>query len=348
MNTMEMFGLSEKQLQILYSFEYLITKNDIISDKSVTIMKDFWLKEWESLLEKTMECPIPYKDKSQLINALKKEAGNGVNNTWLFLVLLEATLFIPYLILGETKDDIKKYKKLKFHNQTDFIKGIVEESGLTSPEYINRFEKTYKKTFEQLTGKWTKIALKVVGVVAISAIIAASAGAAAGPIAVALFGSQFAGLSGAALTSACLAMAGGGAIAAGGAGMAGGVMAIVGGGALLGAAGGGAAIASIDVIAKGSPSFTVTQAAKLEVVLKEITINAQHDIQMAQNVMESLRNQILELKKEMLKLENESKKDKAVISKMEKSLAYLEKAYKDMTVFKSSYEEGMNNAENKE
>ena len=53
-------------------------------------------------------------------------------------------------------------------------------------------------------------------------------------IAVALVGSNFAGLHGAALTSACLAYLGGGAIAVGGLGMAGGTAAIVGGGAVLG------------------------------------------------------------------------------------------------------------------
>ena len=68
----------------------------------------------------------------------------------------------------------------------------------------------------------------------IAIVTIATAGALAGPIAVALVGSNFAGLSGAALTSACLAYLGGGAIAAGGAGMLGGTAVIVGGGAALG------------------------------------------------------------------------------------------------------------------
>lgn len=348
MNTMEMFGLNKNQLQILYSFEFLITNEDISNEKEVIMNKEIWLTEWENVLGRTMEDPIPYKKRKELIDALKKEAGNGENNTWLYLVLLEATVFTPYVALGDTKEEIKKYKDLKFHSQKEFIKKIVDESGLVSSDYIDRFEKTYNKTIDQLTGKWTKYALGAVSVVAIAAIVAASAGIAAGPIAVALFGSEFAGLSGAALTSACLAMAGGGAIAAGGAGMAGGVLAIAGGGALLGAAGGGAAVSTISALVQSSPTITLTQAAKLEVVLKEITINAQHDIQMAQNVMEALKQQIVELKKRILDLENGRKEDKKIISQIEKSLSYLEKAYKDMIIFKSSYEEGVNSAQREE
>ena len=53
-----------------------------------------------------------------------------------------------------------------------------------------------------------------------------NSGCACSCIAVALVGSNFAGLSGASLTSACLAYLGGGAIAIEGAGMAGGTIAI--------------------------------------------------------------------------------------------------------------------------
>jgi hypothetical protein len=60
----------------------------------------------------------------------------------------------------------------------------------------------------------------------IAIITIATAGVLAPAIAVALVGSNFAGLSGASLTSACLAYLGGGAIAIEGAGMAGGTIAI--------------------------------------------------------------------------------------------------------------------------
>ena len=166
--------------------------------------------------------------------------------------------------------------------------------------------------------KVTKIALGVVSTVAVAAIVAATAGVLAGPIAVALFGSQFVGLSGAALTAACLAMAGGGAIAIGGTGMIGGIAAIVGGGALLGMAGGGAAISAVTLFVASTPQLALTQAAKLEVVLKEIVLNAQKDIKSAQQVLENYRNQIMNLNSELAKIRLDSEKNKKTISNIKK------------------------------
>ena len=87
---------------------------------------------------------------------------------------------------------------------------MAEEKGF---RLLDRFKKTYQKTINKLSGKIRKVALGAVSVVAVSAAAAVPAGVFAGPVAAALFESNFAGLTGAALTSACLAMAGGGAIA---------------------------------------------------------------------------------------------------------------------------------------
>ncbi len=341
MNSMEMFGLTKEQLHILYSLEYAITQKDISADKKAVANKSLWLEKWEKALNDSQvdKISIPYKERSQLISAVKEEANTSPNKTWFYLIMLEATLFVPYFPL-ETEED-KRFKNLHFSDQSEFLKFFADATGIMDPAYVDRFQKTYTKTLDKLTGKWQKVAIGALGIVAIAAIAAATAGAAAGPIAVALFGSEFAGLSGAALTSACLAMMGGGAIAAGGLGMTGGVIAIVGGGAILGAAGGGAVVSAASLIIKKGPSFTLTQAAKLEVVLKEITLNAQKDIQNAQAVMEALRNQIKALQKELEELKAAQEKNKKMLVSMEKSLEYLKKAYEDMSVFKSSFECGM-------
>lgn len=63
--------------------------------------------------------------------------------------------------------------------------------------------------------------------IALATVVGALCFSFAGPIAVALVGSHFAGLYGAAPTNACLALLGGGALATGGAGMAGGTAVIV-------------------------------------------------------------------------------------------------------------------------
>ena len=284
-----------------------------------------------------MDDKITFYTYEELMDAVANEASSSINQTWFYLIMLEGTLFRAYTPLGETKDADKHYQKLHYSDQTSFLKSLANSSGLMDPVFVDRFKKTYQKTINKLSGKMQKVALGAVSVVAISAAAAATAGVFAGPVAVALFGSNFAGVTGAALTSACLAMAGGGAIAVGGAGMAGGVVAIVGGGALLGAAGGGAAVS---ILAKSMPSFALSQAAKLEVVLKEIILNAQKDVQSAQAVMENLRREIHKLQREIEKLKKEDEEKKDTIKNMKKTLNYLQKSYQDMAVFKSSYEIG--------
>lgn len=108
----------------------------------------------------------------------------------------------------------------------------------------------------------------------IAIITIATAGALAPAIAVALVGSNFAGLGGAALTNACLAYLGGGAIAIGGTGIAGGTIAIVGGGAVLGIGAGlgvGGAVGAAGILGKQN---TILQSAKLLVSVREIFLKA--------------------------------------------------------------------------
>ena len=339
-STVEMFGLTKQQIKILYSLEYLLTKRDINSNQKDIIYKEHWLEHWSACLQATMDDKITFYTYEELMDAVANEASSSINQTWFYLIMLEGTLFRAYTPLGETKDADKHYQKLHYSDQTSFLKSLANSSGLMDPVFVDRFKKTYQKTINKLSGKMQKVALGAVSVVAISAAAAATAGIFAGPVAVALFGSNFAGVTGAALTSACLAMAGGGAIAVGGAGMAGGVVAIVGGGALLGAAGGGAAVSTVSILAKSMPSFALSQAAKLEVVLKEIILNAQKDVQSAQAVMENLRREIHKLQREIEKLKKEDEEKKDTIKNMKKTLNYLQKSYQDMAVFKSSYEIG--------
>lgn len=343
MNTADMFGLTEKQLKLMYSLEYLLTQNDIWESKKNHVEKLSWTARWELALNSSVsdKNAIPFRNEETLLAVICDEAQQSTNLTWLYLVLMEASLFEPYSPLDTSPEYDKVYQKLKYSNQGEYLKTFTAQTSLIDPVCIDRFQKVYSKTLDKLEGKWQKIGLRVACVVAISAIVAATAGVAAGPIAVAVAGSEFAGLSGAALTSACLAMIGGGAVTAGGLGMIGGVAAIVGGGALLGAAGGSAVVSAVSVIAKSSPSFALTQAAKLEVVLKEITLNTQKDIQNAQAVMSGLKEQILHLESELAQMKLEQEADKKAIANMKKSVKYLQDAYKDMLVFQSSFETGM-------
>ena len=111
-------------------------------------------------------------------------------------------------------------------NADKYLDSIFSETYYTAG-YIKRLRKCHGKVIRELNEvlKTALTSLAITAGITIAAIV--TAGAFAPAIAVALVGSNFAGLSGAALTSACLAYLGGGAIAIGGMGMAGGTIAIV-------------------------------------------------------------------------------------------------------------------------
>lgn len=189
--------------------------------------------------------------------------------------------------------------------------------------------------------------LSITAVIAI--VTVATAGALAGPIAVALVGSNFAGLSGAALTSACLAYLGGGAIAAGGAGMLGGTIAIVGGGAALGigvGAGVGGAVGSAGLMGKKN---TIMQSAKLLTSVREIFLNDEHDIEFSNSVYEQYLQNITEIEKGLVELRlkkdvAKGKEKKAIaetIKKAEESVEAMKVARKSMLKYNSSFAEGL-------
>lgn len=341
-NALQMFGLTSSQLKILYSLEKIMTEQDILLNDKGNIDKEHWLSRWTANVCASLGLSDTSQllSKPELMHTITQEINQDVNRTWFYLIMLEGSLFHAYTPLGESKDTDKRYGKLKYKPQNAVLEEVAMCSNIMETAYIQRFQKTYQKSIDKLTGKIQKVALGAVSIVAVSAIAAATAGVMAGPIAVALFGSNFT-FGGAALTSACLAMAGGGAIAAGGAGMAGGVMAIVGGGALLGAAGGGATVAATNMLVKSAPSLALSQAAKLEVVLKEISLNAQQDVHNAQLIIDNFKSQIRRLQKELDDLKKEKEADRTMIKNMEKSLSYLRKAYQDMNQFKSSYEIGL-------
>jgi hypothetical protein len=341
-DALSMFGLTKKQTRVLFSIERLLVQEDINKSKDGKLGKEKWLKEWTSsildyLLKVFPDESSSFMTKEEISDVIAYEHSINQNNTWYYLIFLEVTTFVPYTLISNYKKDNKKYAKLKYKKQIAFIKELVRNDAIMEEFYVDRFEKTYSKSISKLTGKTMKIVLSMVSAITISAITAATAGALSGPIALAIYGSNFVGLFGASLTSACLAMAGGGAIAVGGAGMAGGVLVIVGGGALLGLAGGGTVVVGVNLLVASTPELALTQAAKLEVVLKEIILNAQSDINYAQEVLESYKTQIVNLHAYVAKIRLEQQKDKKMIAELEKSIKYMEKAYENMNKFSSSY-----------
>ena len=191
--------------------------------------------------------------------------------------------------------------------------------------------KAYNKQVK-LINKDFKFDIKTVSIAAvIVAITVFTAGTFTGPIAVALVGSNFAGISGAALTSASLAYLGGGAVALGGLGMAGGSIAIIGGGASLGL-GLGAGIGKTISVLENSSRNSLINEAKLLTSFKEIFLNDERALEFCEEVLNTYTQNIFDLEKYLIKLKldmdtlkGKDKKEKQVLIKNAKEMLKLMK-----------------------
>lgn len=357
----EKFCLSEEQVEILYNLEYHKTLLDIkYSDEPLKSLKEEWLQEWKKYMElgfaKFLDLPdakLTWYDRISLLNRIDEL---GYDERWYKLVLFEAMIFEAYYPINTEKNEkgeeipCRKYDTLrkdfeKFNQGFgDMFLELVFNLG-ESPGLIYRLRESYKKAMKDLNKNWRIKPINMIIVAGSIIVLALTAGIFAGPIAIALVGSEFAGLSGAALTSACLAYIGGGAIAVGGAGMSGGVVAIVGGGAILGASAG----TVINTVGGMGKEITATQSAKLLVAMKEIFLNEEQDIEFSNTVCEEyinnlteLENKITELKVKELTLSNEEKKKiKQEIANLEEIADTMGLTLKSMNRFKSAFEVGV-------
>lgn len=365
------FGLTVEQTEILYNLEYYKTLNDIqitklpINNEGIKSLKREWLNEWKEYISKGFSsflqiegAKLNWYSEQELIQKIEE---NEPQNSWFRLILLEAMIFEPYYPLGLEKDKkgndmpSKKYKDLKNiingykkGNGDDYINSFFFGS-YYSKDYIKRLRKCYDKTLRELN-EVLKTVITTLSITSIITIVTiATAGIFAPAIAVALVGSNFAGLSGAALTSACLAYLGGGAIAIGGAGMTGGAIAIVGGGAVLGfgvGAGVGGAVGAVGLIGKQN---TIIQSAKLLVSVREIFLNDEHDTVFSNSIYEKYVQNIMDIEKGIVELRlkadvasgKEKKEIRDKIKKAEESVEAMKIARKNWIKFMSSFEEGL-------
>ncbi|WP_278725802.1 hypothetical protein [Finegoldia magna] len=368
-------GLNEEQTAILYNIEYYKTLNDAYGSKipvggeKIRQMKLEWLNEWKGYMTKgfkgfmnNMNAELNWYSLEELHEKIRL---NSSEKPWFRLVLLEAMLFEPYFPLKtETDKKGKEVPSNKYSYINAPITGYKKSEGdryLDSefsgrhkfPGYVKRLRKCYDKVCREMN-EVLKTAITSITITAGVAIVTiATAGALASPIAVALVGSNFAGLSGAALTSACLAYLGSGAIAAGGLGMAGGTIAIVGGGAILGVgvgAGIGGATGAISLMGKKN---TILQSTKLMVSVREVFMNDEKDLEYSKSVYEKYVQNITEIEKGLIELRlkanvadsKEKKELKTKIKSAEESVHAMKIAMKTMNKFISAYEVGMGTTE---
>jgi hypothetical protein len=364
-------GLTIGQTEILYNLEFYKTLNDIratklpINNEGIKRLKQDWLDEWKEYISKGFSSFLQIKGaelhwytEQELIQKIEE---NEPHNTWFRLVLLEAMLFEPFYPLGIEKDkkgnDVpsKKYAQLQIP-LCRYSKGVGDsflDSYFTNSYYPKGYIKRLRKCYDKVVLEMKEVLKEILIGGAITAGIAiitiATAGALAPAIAVALVGSNFAGLSGAALTSACLAYLGGGTIAAGGLGMAGGTIAIVGGGAVLGIGAGlgvGGAVGAAGLLGKQN---TILQSAKLLVSVREIFLNDEHDIGYSNSIYEQYVQNIMDIEKGVVELKlqadvaegKEKKELKVKIKNAEESVEAMKIARKNMLKYMSSFEEGL-------
>lgn len=367
-------GLTLEQTEILYNLEFFKTLNDAqvtkipLNTSKIQQLKLEWLNDWKSYISagfssftQNPDAEMHWYSKEELIKHIEE---NDPYGTWFRLVILEVMLFEPYYPLGIVKD--KKGNDVpdpKFKDLQGPINGYKSSAGDTFLEsfftgayyqkgFVKRLRKCYGSVLRELN-EVLKTALTSLAVAAGITIVAVfTAGAFAPAIAVALVGSNFAGLSGAALTSACLAYLGGGAIAIGGAGMAGGTIAIVGGGAALGLGVGAGVGGAVGAVSLSGKKGTILQSAKLIVSVREIFLNDEHDIAYSNSILEKYVQNIAEIEKGLVELrlkadvatKDEKKKLKAQIKSAEESVEAMKIARKSMAKFVSSYEIGLNQA----
>ena len=367
----EKLGLTLEQTEILYNLEFYKTLNDAqktklpINGSRTQQLKLEWLNEWKTFISsgfssftQTAGAEMHWYNKEDLIKRVEE---NHPYDTWFRLVLLEVMLFEPYYPLGLVKDkkgnDVPDPKYKDLHGPVigykegtgdafveEFFNGDYYQKG-----YVKRLRKCYSSVLRELN-EVLKTAIKSIVIAAgITIAAVATAGAFAPAIAVALVGSNFAGLSGAALTSACLAYLGGGAIAIGGAGMAGGTIAIVGGGAALGLGVGAGVGGAVGAVSLSGKKGTILQSAKLMVSVREIFLNDDHDVAYSNSILEKYVQNIAEIEKGLVELrlkadvadKAEKKKLKAQIKSAEDSVEAMKIARKSMAKFVSSYEIGL-------
>ncbi|MBD2299529.1 hypothetical protein [Nostoc sp. FACHB-190] len=322
---MQEFGLTLEQTRIMFSYQYHLVLADIEyeTDYNIKSLKRQWLSQWKESTELFLKSQINGEKDFDFhlitnFDLLTTSAKNNFSNKQnLYVMLLEVILFKPYYPLGNSNDE--KFKNLKIADEdklTNKLKYFARTLDVDS-SLVTRFKSNYNEAIKEIKGGWNPWFIGVIGAVALAILAAFFTPAIAALLAPILVP----GLSGAAAVSAVLAALGGGAIAAGGLGMAGGFAVIVGGGAILGASAG----VGVGALFSQSPDAALTQAAKLEVVMKEI-LHTQQDIRKAQEIIKEQRQAIRSLEDQLDKLLLDKEKNSKKIDNLKQAIDYLKKA----------------------
>lgn len=322
--------LNSDQTRLLYSFQSMMVAFDILNTKKkdLALAKSKWKDEWEDSVCESLETDrneFFIRSGRQAFDLMEKISNEIEDRSWIDLLILELSRFMPYYQLG--LEENKAYKKLRL--KTDYLADVFcKGQDYISNSDVKTIQKSYTHAVGTITGNRKKVAAAAVTTLAVTAVTAGGALFFAPEIAVLIAGDAVVGLSGAALTSASLAFIGGGSLAVGGMGMAGGTAILTGGGALIGLAGSGVTTAAT-VAVQSSESFVQSECAKLLTFCSEIAVKKYGRYDIALLAQEGMRNCAEELRSEIEQLPNaENKPDKKIISQMKKSLKCMERCEK--------------------
>ncbi len=319
------FGLTEDQALILFSLQYYITLTDSnnpesrkpLQTPSACTRNNYFKQEWCIRYKKAAEeflgtdLLIGEKDLQEAIDAQQSNS-----NTWKLLVLLECSLFHPYIALTDKEEDKNLFKGLSIakNTQQEALNNIADWLHIERDQ-IAKFQKGYSSAYKKISGYWKTVGVSVGAGVMASMLVVATAGTSIIP----LFAAS--GLYGAAAFTSGLAALGGGAIAAGGLGMTGGIAMLVGGGILLGS-GTGASIGF--AIASASPQNVINESAKLYVVMDEIIRLEQNGFKQIADIYSGIMEQIANLQIQVKELQKQQQKNDVEIKNLKKSIEYLQ------------------------
>ena len=331
--TFSNFGLTVEQTEVLFSLQRMLIvadlrnerkKKPILGDNKAET-KQHWLNKWDtSIITFLAKLGGSFKisdcEYSSIRNKVSEIDKNAQNTVWKYMIFLECVLYTAYYPLDTDKEAYKQFKGLKMDKAAKKEElSIIAAMLNIDYKYIKIFEDAYSSAIKKLSGYWTKVAMGAgIGIIVILIAIVTFQYEI-----IAFFAAE--GLSGAAAISAGLAALGGGAVAAGGFGMAGGIAVLIGGGTLLGASAGTAAGFSI---ASLGANAVLSEAAKLQVVLKEIVLAIQKDTKYFQELMIKIEQQIHNLRQENIKLNRDVENNKKKIKNLEESIKILEKLVK--------------------
>ena len=339
------FSLSKFESEVMFSFQYWLTKLDIKStkDNELRIKKELWLDKWvDSVFKKAFFGLIgasPPKSQKELILSLCKIK----DEKKFLLIAFECISFTPYFNI-QHRESSGITKEIEFEqlaiNKESWEKNLLNILKKTKIDLkkIELWKSYYLESLHALGGR-SKFLNKNT-FIALSAIALAVTGGFAAPAIGGLVGAIM-GLSGAAATSAGLAFLGGGAIATGGLGMTGGAAFVIGGGAMLGVFGG---VAGSSLLFSQN-RMVLSQLAKLEASLRVLYENEPNytDIltQSIDFLIKTLKNIRIEIEALEVSIKDSTnaesdllKKTKSELKSLKKTESYFVKSIKRLTDLK--------------